>query len=89
MSFQTLGRIEIISFYFNNCELNRIQRCCGDCIGHWQKRWLIVKDTFVAYVRPKDGRLHCVMLVDSEFEVSSGLYGSGLPNGVIISNMSR
>jgi len=67
----------------------RIQRTCGECVGQWQRRWLVVKDSFVAYVRPKDGRLHCVMLVDVEFEVSSGVYSSGVPNGVIITNLSR
>ena len=52
--------------------------------------WLFMfLDTFVAYVRPKDGLVHCVMLFDSEFEVSSGLYDSGEPSGVVVSNLSR
>ncbi|CAG7818835.1 unnamed protein product [Allacma fusca] len=67
----------------------RMQRCCGDCCGQWQRRWLVVKDTFVAYIRPKDGVIHCVMLFDAEFEVSSGLFDIGEPHGVVISNLSR
>ena len=67
----------------------RMARCCGDCCGQWQRRWLVVKDTFVAYVRPKDGVVHCVMLFDPEFEVSSGLYDTGEPHGLVLTNLSR
>lgn len=43
----------------------------------------------MAYVRPKDGELHCVMLMDNEFEVAKALYEAGVQHGVIISNLSR
>jgi len=67
----------------------RLQRICGEFCGHWQRRWLLVKDSFVAYVRPKDGRLHCVMLYGPEFDVSSAFYELGGSEGVVISNLSR
>nr|XP_006811729.1 PREDICTED: phospholipase D1 [Saccoglossus kowalevskii] len=33
-------------------------RCCGGCYcewaGHWSKRWLITKDSFIGYIKPRD-----------------------------------
>lgn len=67
--------------------IHRFAKLCGVWCGQWQRRWLIAKDTFVAYVRPKDGRLHCVMLFDNDFEVASAMYD--VEHGIVISNLSR
>lgn len=61
----------------------------SNVLNEFMFRWLISKETFIAYVRPKDGRLHCVMLVDPEFEAASRGYEEGATNGVIVSNLSR
>ncbi|XP_070538246.1 phospholipase D1-like isoform X2 [Ptychodera flava] len=68
-------------------------RCCGGCYcewaGHWNKRWLITKESYVGYMRPKDGRLCCVVLMDEDFRVSSGLIHTGVHHGLLVTNMTR
>ncbi|XP_008560003.1 phospholipase D1 [Microplitis demolitor] len=62
---------------------------CTSLCGKWHSRHFVVKDTFIAYIRPKDGRIHSVILMDNCFEVSSGLYATGSRNGLQIINSSR
>lgn len=68
--------------------------CCG-CLkkfhfaGNWKKRWLVAKDSFVAYIRGRDGTVCDVMLMDSEFKVEIGMGQTGAPHGLLISNLSR
>ncbi|XP_058805785.1 phospholipase D2 isoform X2 [Phymastichus coffea] len=63
--------------------------CCMSMCGTWHKRHFVVKDTFIAYISPKDGRVKSVILMDNQFEVSSGMYSTGLRNGLQIQNLSR
>lgn len=63
--------------------------CCMSICGTWHKRHFVVKDTFIAYISPKDGRVKSVILMDNQFEVSSGMYSTGLRNGLQIQNLSR
>ncbi|XP_073981398.1 phospholipase D isoform X2 [Rhodnius prolixus] len=67
----------------------RCHYICGDLCASWRTRWLVVKDNFVAYIRPKDGRIKGVILFDSGFDVSSGLFSTGLIRGLHICNLSR
>ncbi|CAG2241438.1 PLD1_2 [Mytilus edulis] len=68
--------------------------CCG-CLkkfhfaGNWKKRWLVVKDSFVAYIRPRDGLVCDVMLMDTDFKIETGMGATGAPHGLLISNLSR
>ncbi|XP_046617254.1 phospholipase D2 isoform X1 [Neodiprion virginianus] len=62
---------------------------CTSICGTWHSRHLIAKDTFIAYIRPADGRIKSVILMDQGFEVSSGMYSTGLRNGLQIMNLSR
>jgi len=82
MSTTLISNTMLIPFIFY-----RFCRCCGETCGQWQRRWLVVKDSYIAYVRPKDGRLHCVMLFDAEFEVSSAM--SDVSHGLVVANLSR
>ncbi|CAH2244300.1 jg2602 [Pararge aegeria aegeria] len=63
--------------------------CTGLVCAKWQERWFFVKDTFFGYIRPSDGIVKGVMLFDQGFEVSSGMYSTGLSNGLQILNNSR
>ncbi|XP_035662332.1 phospholipase D1-like [Branchiostoma floridae] len=69
--------------------------CCNPCgfsfamLGSRNKRWFLVKDSFIAYVRPEDGRVADVLLFDQEFSVKSGREETGLRNGLVLSNFSR
>ncbi|XP_052738027.1 phospholipase D2 isoform X2 [Bicyclus anynana] len=63
--------------------------CTGLVCAKWQERWFFIKDTFFGYIRPSDGIIKGVMLFDQGFEVSSGMYSTGLSNGLQILNNSR
>ncbi|XP_063987421.1 phospholipase D2 [Diachasmimorpha longicaudata] len=67
----------------------RLYHFCTALCGTWHRRHLLVKDTFVAYITPKDGKIKSVILMDNGFEVSSGMYATGLRNGLQIMNSSR
>ncbi|CAH2979630.1 unnamed protein product [Chilo suppressalis] len=63
--------------------------CTGLVCAKWQERWLFVKDTFFGYIRPSDGIIKGVMLFDQGFEVSSGMYSTGMNHGLQLLNQSR
>ena len=48
-----------------------------------------MKDSFIAYIRGRDGLLCDVMLMDSDFKVEVGMGATGAPHGLMISNLSR
>uniref|UniRef100_A0A182J218 Phospholipase n=1 Tax=Anopheles atroparvus TaxID=41427 RepID=A0A182J218_ANOAO len=63
---------------------------CTDVLwSKWRNRWFFVKETCFGYYRPKDGVLRCVVLFDQGFDVSSGMYSTGMRNGVQIATNSR
>ncbi|GAB1606903.1 phospholipase D1-like [Argonauta hians] len=55
----------------------------------WHKRWLIIKDTFLTFLRPNDGAVRDVILLDSDFEIKSGYFETGIPHGIHIRNSCR
>ncbi|XP_072046089.1 phospholipase D1-like isoform X2 [Amphiura filiformis] len=70
--------------------------CCPCCnctdlpfSAHYSKRWLITKDSYIAYVRPFDGHLRAVILMDKSFKVDCGREDTGLSHGLLISNQYR
>ncbi|XP_026745691.1 phospholipase D2 isoform X1 [Trichoplusia ni] len=63
--------------------------CTGLVCAKWQERWFFVKDTFFGYIRPRDGVIKAIMLFDQGFEVSSGMYSTGLNHGLQVLNHSR
>ncbi|XP_063969847.1 phospholipase D1-like [Lytechinus pictus] len=72
----------------------RVQLGCFSSLScsarsHYSKRWLVVKDSFVAYVRPKDGLLRAVLLMDQDFQVACGREDTGLAHGLQITNTFR
>ncbi|XP_034933646.1 phospholipase D1 [Chelonus insularis] len=62
---------------------------CTSLCGTWHVRHLVVKETFILYMTPKDGEIQSVILMDNSFEVSSGMYVTGLRHGLQIMNSSR
>lgn len=67
----------------------RCNHFCASICGKWHSRHLVVKDTFIAYMDPKDGKLKSVILMDNAFGISFGMYTTGLRNGLQIINLSR
>ncbi|XP_071943012.1 phospholipase D1-like [Antedon mediterranea] len=72
------------------------QGCCGcmsyciECFtAHYNKRWFVAKDSFVAYVQPDDGHLRAVLLMDRHFVARSGKEHLGDIRSLLISNQFR
>lgn len=67
--------------------------CCSCCSGLswgiWNKRWIVVKDSFIAYVSPRDKEVRGVLLMDKEFTFKHGRKQTGLQNGLLVQNQSR
>ncbi|CAH3173881.1 unnamed protein product [Porites lobata] len=67
--------------------------CCSCCAGLswgiWDKRWLVVKDSFIAYVSPKDKEVRGVVLMDKEFSFKHGRKQTGVSHGLLVHNQSR
>lgn len=79
---------------FLNCfALGCCVRCnylCSDLIcGQWQQRWIIVKETFLLLQNPKTGLVRGVILFDNGFDISMGLYSTGLNSGLQIVTNSK
>ncbi|XP_066542709.1 phospholipase D1 [Hoplias malabaricus] len=55
----------------------------------WSKRWLVVKDSFVLYMRPDDGQVGTVILYDKGFHIKIGTQETGVRHGVTIENLCR
>lgn len=65
------------------------QFCSTGVCSRWRQRWFFVKDTFFGYIRPIDGVIRCVGLFDQGFDVSTGVYSTGMRNGIQLYNHSR
>lgn len=55
----------------------------------WRDRWFFIKDTYFGYINPKNGQVRAVVLYDQGFEVSTGIYSTGMRNGLQILTYSR
>ncbi|KAM8770748.1 phospholipase D1 isoform 2-T3 [Rhynchonycteris naso] len=65
--------------------------CCGQgrACYRWSKRWLIVKDSFLLYMKPDSGAIAFVLLVDKEFRIKVGKKETEIKYGLRIDNLSR
>uniref|UniRef100_A0AAY5ESP8 phospholipase D n=1 Tax=Electrophorus electricus TaxID=8005 RepID=A0AAY5ESP8_ELEEL len=66
-----------------------------NCCGHskicyrWSKRWLVVKDSFLLYMKPDSGAISFVLLVDREFSVKMDSKDTETQHGVRIDSLCR
>ncbi|XP_075403142.1 phospholipase D1 [Tenrec ecaudatus] len=65
--------------------------CCahGRACYRWSKRWLIVKDSFLLYMKPDNGEIAFVLLVDKAFRITVGKKETETKYGLQIDNLSR
>ncbi|XP_036902420.1 phospholipase D1 isoform X2 [Sturnira hondurensis] len=65
--------------------------CCGHgrACYRWSRRWLIVKDSFLLYMKPDSGAIAFVLLVDKEFRIKVGRKETETKYGLRIDNLSR
>ncbi|KAL9984962.1 hypothetical protein ACROYT_G007309 [Oculina patagonica] len=54
-----------------------------------QDKWLLVKDSFIAYVSPKDKHVRGVVLMDKEFTFKHGRKQTGVRHGLLIRSQAR
>uniref|UniRef100_A0A8C8S5I9 Phospholipase n=1 Tax=Pelusios castaneus TaxID=367368 RepID=A0A8C8S5I9_9SAUR len=66
-----------------------------NCFGHhqicyrWSKRWLVVKDSFLLYLKPESGIISFVLLFDPGFSVLVGKKSTDTKYGVRLHNNTR
>lgn len=53
------------------------------------ERWLVMKDSFLMYLKPDTGTISFVLLVDKEFSVKMDFKHTETKHGVRIDNLSR
>uniref|UniRef100_A0A8C3B0B9 Phospholipase n=1 Tax=Cyclopterus lumpus TaxID=8103 RepID=A0A8C3B0B9_CYCLU len=65
--------------------------CCGRSrmCYRWSKRWLVVKDSFLLYIKPDSGAISFVMLFDKEFSIKMDSRDTETKYGVRIDSLSR
>lgn len=51
--------------------------------------WLVVKDSFLLYMKPDSGAISFVMLVDKEFSIKMDSKDTETKHGVRIDSLSR
>lgn len=51
--------------------------------------WLVVKDSFLLYMKPDSGAISFVMLVDKEFSIKMDSKDTDIKHGVRIDSLSR
>nr|XP_056705473.1 phospholipase D1 [Euleptes europaea] len=61
----------------------------GRLCYRWSKRWLVVKDSFLMYMKPDSGAVSFVLLVDKEFSIKIGKKETETKYGLRIDNLSR
>uniref|UniRef100_A0A8C5S6K7 phospholipase D n=1 Tax=Laticauda laticaudata TaxID=8630 RepID=A0A8C5S6K7_LATLA len=55
----------------------------------WSKRWLVVKEAFLLYLKPESGIVSCVLLFDPAFSVQVGKKATEAKYGVRVDNSCR
>ncbi|XP_061752334.1 phospholipase D1a isoform X2 [Nerophis ophidion] len=65
--------------------------CCGHTKAcyRWSKRWLVVKDSFLLYMKPDSGAISFVLLLDKEFSIRMDSKDTETKHGVRIDSLSR
>ncbi|XP_069562982.1 phospholipase D1 isoform X2 [Brachyistius frenatus] len=65
--------------------------CCGrsKMCYRWSKRWLVVKDSFLLYMKLDSGSISFVMLFDKEFSIKMDSKDTETKHGVRIDSLSR
>ncbi|XP_063075082.1 phospholipase D1a [Engraulis encrasicolus] len=65
--------------------------CCGQgkVCYRWSRRWLVVKDSFLLYMKPDSGAISFVLLVDKEFTIKMDSKETETRHGVRIDSLSR
>ncbi|XP_034000299.1 phospholipase D1a [Trematomus bernacchii] len=65
--------------------------CCGhsQACYRWSKRWLVVKDSCLLYMKPDSGAISFVLLLDKEFCIKTDSKDTETKHGVRVDSLSR
>ncbi|KAI4803916.1 hypothetical protein KUCAC02_025562 [Chaenocephalus aceratus] len=65
--------------------------CCGhsQACYRWSKRWLVVKDSCLLYMKPDSGAISFVLLLDKEFCIKMDSKDTETKHGVRVDSLSR
>ncbi|CAF3855329.1 unnamed protein product [Rotaria magnacalcarata] len=67
----------------------RLPFLCDACKFHHGRKWFVVKDSYITYIRPDTYEIRFPMLVDRGFEIASGFRQTGTQHGIKITNLQR
>ncbi|KAL7071209.1 hypothetical protein ACQ4LE_009433 [Meloidogyne hapla] len=65
---------------------------CISWLLPWSRRWLMVKDTYVAYMDPSNEQIRLVLLFDEQFEINSHellINTNQRPKELVVSNLQH
>lgn len=86
---------------FEEALFHSIRSFGGSCFDPWHGceiqvmsllclcRWLVVKDSFLMYMKPDSGAISFVLLVDKEFNIKIGRKETETKYGLQIDNLCR
>ncbi|TRY82467.1 hypothetical protein DNTS_032811 [Danionella cerebrum] len=84
------GQTDLCGGQLLDCSLAELLGHGRSCVaGVYLFRWLVVKDSFVLYMRPEDGQVGTVILYDKGFHIKIGTREAGVRHGVTIENLCR
>ncbi|CAF3414576.1 unnamed protein product [Rotaria sp. Silwood1] len=67
----------------------RLPFLCDTCKFHHGRKWFVIKDSYMTYIRPDTFEIRFPMLVDRGFEIATGFRQAGTQHGIKITNLQR
>ncbi|CAF1019078.1 unnamed protein product [Rotaria sordida] len=67
----------------------RLPFLCDMCKFHHGRKWFVIKDTYITYMRPDTYEIRFPMLVDRGFEITTGFRHVRTQHGIKITNLQR
>ncbi|CAF4056400.1 unnamed protein product [Rotaria sp. Silwood2] len=67
----------------------RLPFLCDTCKFHHGRKWFVIKDSYITYIRPDTFEIRFPMLVDRGFEIATGFRNAGTQHGIKITNLQR
>ncbi|CAF3683113.1 unnamed protein product [Rotaria sp. Silwood1] len=67
----------------------RLPFFCDVCKRHHDRKWFIIKDSYITYIRPNTHELRFPMLVDRGFHILTGIRHVRTYRGIKIKNLQR
>ncbi|CAF0891625.1 unnamed protein product [Adineta steineri] len=67
----------------------RLPFFCDFCKFHHGRKWFIIKDSYITYMRPDTYEIRFPMLVDRAFDIETGFRNVRTQHGIKITNLQR